>query len=62
MNIFSNFWFFLDNKEKKFFFFIVILSIFQALLEMIGIATVIPFITFLLKPESFDNLRKAIKD
>ena len=56
MNIFSNFWFFLDNKEKKFFFLIVILSIFQALLEMIGIATVIPFITFLLKPESFDNL------
>ena len=55
MNEFSKFWLFLSKKKKLNFFLIVFLSIFQALLELISIAAVIPFITFLLKPDELNN-------
>ncbi len=55
MKEFSKFWLFLSPKKKLNFFFIVFLSIFQAILELISIAAVIPFITFLLKPDELNN-------
>ena len=55
MREFKKFWFFLSNKEKINFFLIVFFAIIQAFLELISIAAVIPFITFLLKPEELNN-------
>ena len=56
MKIFINFWKFLDYKEKNFFVIIIFFSIIQALLELIGIAAVIPFVTYLLKPDTITNI------
>ena len=56
MKIFSQFWLFLDRKQKFFFLIIVLLSSIQTILEMMGIAAAIPFVTYLLKPESFSEL------
>ena len=47
MKIFRNFWQLLDKKEKLFFTIIIFFSIIQALLELIGIAAIIPFVTYL---------------
>ena len=55
MKIFINFWNILNKKEKIFFTTIIFFSIIQALLELIGIAAIIPFVTYLLKPESIGN-------
>ena len=55
MREFKKFWFFLSKKEKLNFFLIVFFAIIQAFLELISIAAVIPFITFLLKPEELNN-------
>ena len=52
MNSFKNLWKIITKKEKKIFLFIILLYIFQAILEMVGIAAIIPFVTFLLKPEA----------
>ena len=56
MKIFINFWNILNKKEKIFFTTIIFFSIIQALLELIGIAAVIPLVTYLLKPEAIENL------
>ena len=56
MKIFINFWNILNKKEKIFFTTIIFFSIIQALLELIGIAAVIPLVTYLLKPEAIGNL------
>ena len=56
MKIFINFWNILSKKEKIFFTTIIFFSIIQALLELIGIAAVIPLVTYLLKPEAIENL------
>ncbi len=56
MRKFFNFWLLITRKEKISFFFIVFFYIFQALLEMIGIAAVLPFVTFLLKPEALSDV------
>lgn len=55
MSLFKNFWNFLNKKQKNFFFVLVLFSILQTILEMIGIAAAIPFVTFLLKPESLSE-------
>ena len=55
MKSFNRFWLFLSNKEKLNFFLIVFLSIFQAFLELLSIAAVIPFITILIKPDELNN-------
>ena len=55
MKILNQFWSFLDRKQKFFFFIILSFSLIQTLLEMLGIAAAIPFVTYLLKPESFDE-------
>ena len=56
MKIFRNFWQLLDKKEKLFFTIIIFFSIIQALLELIGIAAVIPFVTYLLKPDTINSI------
>tara|TARA_Y100001970_G_C14258241_1_gene877272 strand:- start:7726 stop:9453 length:1728 start_codon:yes stop_codon:yes gene_type:complete len=56
MKVFNYFWKFLNKNQKGFFFIIVFFSIVQAILEMIGIAAAIPFVTFLLKPESLADI------
>lgn len=56
MSVFKNFWFLIDKKQKLFFFIIIILSLLQAIFELIGIASIIPFVTLLLKPESIKNI------
>ena len=56
MSVFKNFWIFLDKKRKIFFFIIVFFSIIQTIFEMIGIAAAIPFVTYLLKPESLNEI------
>ena len=56
MKKFSNFWFLISKKEKFKFFFIVFFLVIQAILEMIGIAAVLPFVTFLLKPEALSDM------
>lgn len=56
MNFFKNFWILLDQKQKRIFFILIIFSIIQTLLEMLGIAAAIPFVTFLLQPEKFSEI------
>ena len=56
MDVFKNFWSFLDNKKKLFFFIIVFFSILQTIFEMIGIAAAIPFVTYLLKPDALKDI------
>ena len=56
MDVFKNFWSFLDNKRKFFFFVIIFFSIIQTIFEMIGIAAAIPFVTYLLKPEALEDI------
>ena len=56
MDVFKNFWNFLDNRRKIFFLIIVFFSIIQTIFEMIGIAAAIPFVTYLLKPESLKDI------
>ena len=56
MKVLSTFWQFLDSKKKITFFIIIILSIVQTILEMVGIAAAIPFVTLLLNPEALSEI------
>ena len=56
MTIINNFWKLLENKQKVLFLIIIFFSLIQAILEMIGIAAAIPFVTFLLKPETIAEI------
>ena len=56
MNNFKNFWQLITKKERKYFLIIIQLYILQAIFEMIGIASVIPFVTFLLNPEALSEI------
>ena len=56
MDLFKKFWLFLDKKQKILFFVLVFFSIIQTILEMIGIAAAIPFVTFLLQPEKLPEM------
>lgn len=46
----------MSQKERIKFSLIILLYILQALFEMIGIASVIPFVTFLLKPSALSEI------
>ena len=52
MNIFFNFWSFLDLKKKLLFYLIVFFSSVVAFFELLGISAVIPFAAFLLNPDA----------
>ena len=56
MNNLKNFWQLITKKERKYFLIIIQLYILQAIFEMIGIASVIPFVTFLLNPEALSEI------
>tara|TARA_B100001248_G_scaffold262247_1_gene256954 strand:- start:1490 stop:3229 length:1740 start_codon:yes stop_codon:yes gene_type:complete len=63
MSVCKNLWSLLNKQDKLYFSLIIFMSIIQALLEMIGIAIIVPFITFLLKPEQlmeYDFLKNYI--
>lgn len=51
----KQFWSLLDNKDKILFFFIVLFTTLQVLMEMIGIAAAIPFVTALINPEQISE-------
>jgi len=51
MTIIKQFWCLIDSKDKIKFFLIISFTILQVLLEMIGIAAAIPFVTILINPE-----------
>ena len=55
MKDFQNFWRLLNNYQKSVFLFLVLASIISTFIEMVGIFAVIPFVTFLLKPEELNN-------
>lgn len=56
MNLYLSAWSILSKKNQKKFFFIIFLFLLLSLLEIIGIASVIPFITAIFSPEKLSNL------
>ena len=57
MKDFSKFWNLLNNKKKSFFLLLVFLIFILAILEVMSIAIVIPFVTLLLEHESFNSYK-----
>ena len=55
MNLYLSAWSILSKNNKKNFFIIIFLFVFLSLLEIIGIALVIPFVAALFNPESLSN-------
>ena len=56
MSVINTFWRFLDLRKKIIFLIIIFFSIIQTILEMIGIAAAIPFVTMLLNPEALSEI------
>ena len=56
MNLYLSAWSILSKKDQKKFFFIIFLFLLLSLLEIIGIASIIPFITAIFSPEKLSNL------
>ena len=56
MNLYLSAWTILSKKNQKKFFFIIFLFLLLSLLEIIGIASVIPFITAIFSPEKLSDL------
>ena len=55
MKLLNDFWLLLDYKKKKIFIFIIFLVIIQTFLEMLGIAVIIPFVSYLLNPQLIEK-------
>jgi len=56
VNLYLSAWSILSKKNQKKFFFIIFLFLLLSLLEIIGIASIIPFITAIFSPEKLSNL------
>ena len=56
MNLYLSAWSILSKKNQKKFFFIIFLFLLLSLLEIIGIASVIPFVTAIFSPEKISDL------
>jgi len=56
VNLYLSAWSILSKKNQKKFFFIIFLFVLLSLLEIIGIASIIPFITAIFSPEKLSNL------
>tara|TARA_B110000858_G_scaffold61987_1_gene71949 strand:- start:295 stop:2019 length:1725 start_codon:yes stop_codon:yes gene_type:complete len=56
VNLYLTAWSILSKKNQKKFFFIIFLFLLLSLLEIIGIASIIPFITAIFSPEKLSNL------
>jgi len=54
---FLKIWNLLEKKNKIYFFILVILIFILAILEVLSIAIVIPFVTLLLDPEALNNFK-----
>ena len=57
MKDFLKIWNLLEKKNKIYFFILVILIFILAILEVLSIAIVIPFVTLLLDPEALNNFK-----
>jgi ABC-type multidrug transport system fused ATPase/permease subunit len=55
MKLLNDFWLLLDYKKRRTFIFIIFLVIIQTFLEMLGIAVIIPFVSYLLNPNLIEN-------
>jgi len=56
VNLYLSAWSILSKKNQNKFFFIIFLFLLLSLLEIIGIASIIPFITAIFSPEKLSNL------
>ena len=56
MSLYLSAWSILSKKNQKKFFFIIFLFLLLSLLEIIGIASVIPFVTIIFSPEKLSDL------
>ena len=56
--IFRNFFSILDKKNKKIFLILSILSIFGAVLEMIGVGILIPIVVLITEPSALEISKK----
>ena len=56
MKLYLSAWSILDKKNQRKFFFIIFLFLILSFLEIIGIASVIPFVTAIFSPEKLSNL------
>lgn len=56
MKLYLSAWSILNKKNQKKFFFIIFLFLILSFLEIIGIASVIPFVTAIFSPEKLSNL------
>ena len=54
-------WNFLDNKTKKTFYFIVFLFIILSFLELLSVASIIPFTAAIFNPSSLSSI-EVLKD
>ena len=43
-------WFLLNSKEKKYFFLLILLCFFSSCLDLIGVISILPFLTVLTQP------------
>ncbi len=56
MNLYLSAWSILNKKNQKKFFFIIFLFLLLSLVEIIGIASVIPFVTVIFSPDKLSEL------
>ena len=57
MDTFKLSWCLLEKKDRKNFVLIIFLFVALSLLEVLGIASVIPFITAILNPEMLNSIQ-----
>ena len=55
MNNLKNFWQLITKKERKYFLIIIQLYILQAIFEMIGVASILPFMAVLTNPNLIET-------
>ena len=55
MKTFKKLLFLLDNRERKIAFLLLIMIIMMALADMIGVASILPFISVLSNPELIET-------
>ena len=56
MNLYLSAWSILTKKNQKKFFFIIFLFLLLSIVEIIGIASVIPFVTVIFSPDKLSEL------
>ena len=57
MKFFKKTWSILNNKDKKKFLIIIFFFILLSFLEVLSIATIIPFVAAIFNPESLESIK-----